>query len=73
VPKHPKPPSAPSRTPEPPPNVDDPEQSRRFIDMAREVEADESPGALDRAFERVIPTKRRSPRGSSASNEADPK
>lgn len=36
------------------PKPDDPEQFKRFIDMAREVEADESPGALDRAFNSVI-------------------
>ena len=41
-----------SRKPKPQP--DDPEQLKRFIDMAREVEADESEGALDRAFEKVI-------------------
>jgi len=40
--------------PEPPANADDVEQSRRFIDMAREVEADETPGALDRVLEKVI-------------------
>lgn len=44
----------PARKPEPPPEADDPEQSRRFIDMAREIEADETPGAMDRAFEKVI-------------------
>jgi hypothetical protein len=44
----------PTRKPAPPPNADDPEQSRRFIDMAREVEADETPGATDRAFDRVL-------------------
>ena len=38
----------------PAPNADDPAESRRFIDMAREVEADETPGATDRAFEKVI-------------------
>lgn len=42
------------RKPTPPRNADDPEQSRRFIDMAREVEADETPGALDRAFDKII-------------------
>ena len=45
-----------------PPEADSPEQSRRFIDMAREIEADETPGAFDRAFDRVIkrdPFKRR--------------
>ena len=41
------------RRPLPPSDSDDTEQSRRFIDMARELEADESPGATDRAFERV--------------------
>jgi hypothetical protein len=46
----------PARKPEPPPDADNPEQSRRFIDMAREVEADESPGATDRAFKKVIPS-----------------
>lgn len=44
----------PTPKPEPPPNADNPEQSRRFIDMAREVEVDETPGATDRAFEKVI-------------------
>lgn len=38
----------------PKPRPDDPEQFKRFIDMAREVEADESPDAVDRALERVI-------------------
>ncbi len=38
--------------PTPPP--DNPEQSKRFIDMAREVEADESPEAFERAFEKVV-------------------
>jgi hypothetical protein len=42
------------RKPDPPPNSDDPQQSRRFIDMAREVETDETSGATDWAFERVI-------------------
>jgi hypothetical protein len=46
----------PTPKPEPPANADDPEQSRRFIDTAREVEADEDPEAFDRAFEKVIPS-----------------
>jgi hypothetical protein len=33
------------------------EQLQRFRDMAKEVGADESPGALDRAFGRVDPKK----------------
>ena len=41
-----------SRKPKPKP--DNPEQFKRFLDLAREVEADESPDAVDRAFEKVI-------------------
>jgi len=37
-----------------PPQADDPEQSKRFIDMAREVEVDEDPEAFDRAFKRLM-------------------
>ncbi len=37
---------------------DDPDQSQQFIDITREVEADESPKAMDRAFGKVVPTKR---------------
>lgn len=33
---------------------DDPAQSQRFIDMAREVEADESSEALERALQKII-------------------
>ena len=33
---------------------DDPEQSKRFIETAKEVEADDE-GALDRAFKKIIP------------------
>ena len=40
--------------PIPPLDADHPTQSQRFIDMAREVEADEAPEALDRALEKVI-------------------
>ena len=48
------------RKPTPPP--DDPKESKRFIDMAHELEADESDDALDRAFKKVIMPKRRSPK-----------
>jgi len=41
---------------------DDPEQSKRFIDMAREVGADESKDALERAFEKVVRPKQVNPR-----------
>lgn len=44
-----------TRKPSPPP--DDPEQSKRFAETAREVEADESPGAFDRAFKTVAQPK----------------
>jgi hypothetical protein len=38
----------------PNPTPDDPEQLKRFKEMAREVEVDETPGAMDRAFEKII-------------------
>jgi len=43
-------------TPEPtiPICSDDPAESQRFIDMAREIGADESPQAMDRAFGKII-------------------
>jgi hypothetical protein len=42
------------RKPSRPRKTSDPEQHKRFIEMAREVEADESPEAMDRAFKRVV-------------------
>jgi hypothetical protein len=33
---------------------DNPEQFKRFIEMAREVEVDESPDALDRALKKIV-------------------
>jgi hypothetical protein len=44
----------------PTPKPDDPAESKRFIDMAREVEADESDDALDRAFKKVVGSKTKS-------------
>ena len=38
-------------SPRPP---DDPAEYQRFLDIAREVGADEDPKALDREFEKVI-------------------
>lgn len=32
---------------------DDPEQSKRFIDAAKEAEADETEGGADRAFSKI--------------------
>lgn len=39
--------------PQVPDKADDKEQSERFIDAAREHEADHRPDALDRAFKRL--------------------
>jgi hypothetical protein len=36
---------------------DDPEQSKRFVETAREIEADESGEAFQRALERIVPPK----------------
>ena len=37
----------------PQPRPDDPAQSKRFIDTAREIEADESEEGAERAFKKV--------------------
>jgi len=42
----------------PDPKPDDPAQSKRFIDTANEVEADDDK-ALERAFKKIVPPKRR--------------
>ena len=42
------------RNPPHPRQTTNPEQHKRFLEMAREVEADESPDAMDRAFKRVV-------------------
>ena len=36
---------------------DDKEQSKRFIEKARELEADESEETFERAFEKAVPPK----------------
>ena len=41
------------RKPQRPRPKNDPAQHKRFIATAREVEVDEEPGALDRAFGRI--------------------
>jgi hypothetical protein len=38
----------------PKPVPDDPEQSKRFIEAAREIGTNESPGAFERVFKRVV-------------------
>lgn len=45
-----------SRKPNHPP--DNPEQSKRFIEMAREVEAAETKEEAERAFKKVVPAKK---------------
>ena len=42
----------------PKPAADDPEQSKRFIETAREHETDESPEAFERAFKKVAGPKK---------------
>jgi hypothetical protein len=44
------------RKPKPPP--DDPEQSKRFIEAAREIGADESPEAFEEVFRKVVRPKK---------------
>jgi hypothetical protein len=44
------------------PQPDNPEQFKRFIGMAREVEVDESPEAFNRAFSKVVQPKKRKPK-----------
>jgi len=41
----------------PAPKPDDPEESKRFIDTAREVEASEDPKDFERAFKKVAPAR----------------
>lgn len=53
-----------ARAPEVPPDADDPAESQRFIDMAREVGVDEDPGAFDQAFRKVVRPKKIRPAGS---------
>lgn len=50
-----------ARHPKPDPKPDNPEEYERFLKTARELEADESPDALDKAFDRIV-TKRPPPK-----------
>jgi hypothetical protein len=49
-----KKPARPKKKASPKPKLTDAERHKRFIAMAREVEADESPGALEKAFDRIV-------------------
>jgi hypothetical protein len=40
------------------PKPDDPEQSKRFIEAARQVEADETGEGFRRAFRKIVPPTR---------------
>lgn len=43
------------------PPHDDPEQSKRFVETAKEIGTDESPEAFERAFGRVLGAKHSAP------------
>jgi hypothetical protein len=45
------------KEPKAPTNANDPAQSQRFIDMAREIEATDEGDAFDRTFNRVAQSK----------------
>jgi hypothetical protein len=47
------------------PKLTDAERHKRFIEMAREVEADDSPKSFDRAFARVVKRKTTAKKSSS--------
>lgn len=51
----------PKPLPKPPAKADDPEQSKRFIEMAREVGASEDPEEGDRAFREVTRSRPQKP------------
>lgn len=51
----------PKPLPKPPAEADDPEQSKRFIEMAREVEATEDEEEAERAFCKVVSPKPSAP------------
>jgi hypothetical protein len=54
----------------PKPKPDNLEQFKRFIEMAREVEVDESHDAVDRAFDRVMGRPRKTESPNSARNQS---
>lgn len=56
------------RKPKPPP--DDPEQFKRFINMAREVGADIDPETLDRVFDKVARSSKPRPQSARGSKKS---
>ena len=59
----------PARKPSPPVAPDDPAEYERFVEAARKLGVDESPDALDRAFEKVIRPRLRKPPSATRSDE----
>lgn len=49
------------KTKPPKTNKDDRDQSKRFIEAAREAEADETEEGADRAFKKVAPSREKKP------------
>ena len=47
-----------TRKPPPSQKIEDKEQYERFREFAREHEADDDPEAFDRAFRKIVPSKR---------------
>jgi hypothetical protein len=48
-----------TKKPQPKPKLTDKERHKRFVDMAREVEASEKPKDFDEAFKKVVQRKDR--------------
>jgi len=46
----------------PKPKPDDPKQYERFLKAAKEAEADETEEGADKAFKRIVPSKKARPR-----------
>jgi hypothetical protein len=44
------------------PKPDDAEQAKRFVAMAKQLEVDESPGAFEKALDKVVPARKESHR-----------
>ena len=42
--------------PKPKPKQDDPKQSKRFVETAKAIGADEDPKAFDKAFKKIAPS-----------------
>jgi hypothetical protein len=57
---------------EPKPKLTDAERHRRFVETAHEVEADESPEAFDRAFEKVVSPRPNRRSNKDSAHERDP-